>query len=465
MVVGCGRDTKNNRVFFTLNGKKLPSIPVANLDAMVYPAVAFDDADDSIKTLRLNFGDDLFMYDADEDFEQDACLMHSPQRSWLVKFEENDPLELTRTRNSPSAGSIVLTQPVHALRPLPGTQILYYELTIVEAEDAGVNMCMGFGSADMDTGNSLPGLQPRSAAWHGDDGKLYYQRSVAHKSRYGPCWHQDDVIGVGLDLATHTLFFTHNGTRLKTVTVFDAADLQFAVVGFSADAEIERVKLNFGDAPFKYAHPAAYVVASESVAGPYARAHPQCSWNVLFESPLELRRLYAFDPESEPESEEQFKEQIGTVRLSAPEYALRPLPGTDILYFELTVLDLGAKGTLAVGFCASNYPLDMAPGHTKTSVGFHGDDAMCGVDGEPIEPAEGELYGQLWKEGDVIGAALSRADGSCFFTQNGKKLADVPLKDIAQFASAACVAFNPGATTERCRLNLGDAPFKYVHNK
>jgi hypothetical protein len=186
---------------------------------------------------------------------------------------------------------------------------------------------------------------------------------------------------------------------------------------------------------------------------------------VLFESPLELRRLYAFDPESEPESEEQFKEQIGTVLLSAPEYALRPLPGTDILYFELTVLDLGAKGMLAVGFCAPNYPLDMAPGHTKLSVGFHGDDAMCGVNGDPIELEEGELYGQLWKEGDVIGAALSRANSRCFFTQNGKKLGDVPLKDIAQLASAACVAFNPGATTERCRLNLGDAPFKYVHNE
>lgn len=78
-----------------------------------------------------------------------------------------------------------------------------------------------------------------------------------------------------------------------------------------------------------------------------------------------------------------------------------------------------------------------------------------------------EEYGSVWSAGDVIGAGLDVDASVVFFTHNGKRLADVSVED-AEAIKYVCVGFHDDDCDEprsRVQINLGDAPFKYVHKK
>ena len=118
----------------------------------------------------------------------------------------------------------------------------------------------------------------------------------------------------------------------------------------------------------------------------------------------------------------------------------KPIPAwCPVYYFELTVIDKGQSGYIALGLTSPSVSTARLPGwETKGSYGWHGDDGRlfnCSGQGQP--------WGPQWSTGDVVGCgvdstALSRdelssssskattagpgGDTRVFFTKNGKFL-------------------------------------------
>lgn len=85
-----------------------------------------------------------------------------------------------------------------------------------------------------------------------------------------------------------------------------------------------------------------------------------------------------------------------------------------LFYFEISVVDRGRDGHLAVGICQQGASLCRLPGWEVASVGYHGDDGMCftGL-------ANGAPFGPTWGTGDVIGCGLDVQKRRLFYTKNG----------------------------------------------
>lgn len=57
----------------------------------------------------------------------------------------------------------------------------------------------------------LPGWEPESWGWHGDDGLSFSCQIIGKK--YGPTFTTGDVIGCGINFMTGCAFFTKNGNH------------------------------------------------------------------------------------------------------------------------------------------------------------------------------------------------------------------------------------------------------------
>jgi len=123
--------------------------------------------------------------------------------------------------------------------------LYYYEMTIV---DAGVRGCIAFGLCDGNFPlNRPPGLEPRSYAYHGEDGRKFSDSERGES--YGPGFTTGDVVGCGLLCGSREVFFTKNGTHLGVAFTAVCAGLFPTVSLHSAN---EAVALNFGAEPFKF---------------------------------------------------------------------------------------------------------------------------------------------------------------------------------------------------------------------
>lgn len=72
---------------------------------------------------------------------------------------------------------------------------------------------MGIGLSEKNVSlNRLPGWDPISYGYHGDDGNFF--SSSGKGVEYGPTFTTGDVIGCGLNFVTRQLFFTKNGQHL-----------------------------------------------------------------------------------------------------------------------------------------------------------------------------------------------------------------------------------------------------------
>jgi hypothetical protein len=60
--------------------------------------------------------------------------------------------------------------------------------------------------------NRIPGWEPESFGYHGDDGNVF--TSSTSGTTYGPKYGTLDVIGCGINFRTKTAFFTKNGHML-----------------------------------------------------------------------------------------------------------------------------------------------------------------------------------------------------------------------------------------------------------
>ncbi|KAL8699021.1 MAG: hypothetical protein Q9201_006244 [Fulgogasparrea decipioides] len=94
----------------------------------------------------------------------------------------------------------------------------------------------------------LPGWEPESWGWHGDDGNTFCCQMTGKK--YGPTFTTRDIIGCGINFMTGCAFFTKNGVHQGTA-FRDLKDiLVYPSVGMKRPNA--QVTVNFGQTPFVY---------------------------------------------------------------------------------------------------------------------------------------------------------------------------------------------------------------------
>uniref|UniRef100_K7GHD9 SPRY domain containing 3 n=1 Tax=Pelodiscus sinensis TaxID=13735 RepID=K7GHD9_PELSI len=101
--------------------------------------------------------------------------------------------------------------------------------------------------------------------------------------------------------------------------------------------------------------------------------------------------------------------------------APRPLT-KDNNYFEVSIVDSGVRGTIAVGLVPQYYSLDHQPGWLPDSVAYHADDGKL-YNGR----AKGRQFGTKCSSGDRIGCGIEPVSfevqtAQIFFTKNGKRV-------------------------------------------
>ena len=92
----------------------------------------------------------------------------------------------------------------------PQCGIYYFEVNIISKGKEGM-IGVGFSGPTASL-EKLPGWEPDSWAYHGDDGKSFCCHSQG--KNYGPTFSSGDVIGCGINFMTGCGFFTKNGVFL-----------------------------------------------------------------------------------------------------------------------------------------------------------------------------------------------------------------------------------------------------------
>ncbi|KAI9805794.1 MAG: hypothetical protein M1825_000408 [Sarcosagium campestre] len=135
---------------------------------------------------------------------------------------------------------------VRADNPMPPQcGIYYYEVMVVSKGKEGT-IGIGFSSANVSL-NRLPGWEPESWAYHGDDGHSF---CCSHTGKdYGPKFAAGDTIGCGVNFRTGSAFFTKNGLSLGTA-FRDIKGRLYPSVGMKRPGE--HVRTNFGQRPFVF---------------------------------------------------------------------------------------------------------------------------------------------------------------------------------------------------------------------
>lgn len=140
---------------------------------------------------------------------------------------------------------------IRSNNPIPkGCPVYYFEVEIL---NKGRDGYIGIGMAVKDVKlDRLPGWEPRSYGYHGDDGHVFNGRGTGRP--YGPVYTTGDWIGVIYDRIERTITFTKKGFQLGPAFDNVPEDMLFyPTVGFRTPDE--EITVNFGDdlekRPFK----------------------------------------------------------------------------------------------------------------------------------------------------------------------------------------------------------------------
>ncbi|KAH0542999.1 hypothetical protein FGG08_002607 [Glutinoglossum americanum] len=168
----------------------------------------------------------------------------------------------------------------HAMPPQCG--MFYYEVTIICRGKEGL-IGIGFCGPNVSL-NRLPGWEPDSWGYHGDDGRLFCCQSSGKD--YGPQFSSNDVIGCGINFRTGCGFFTKNGTWLGTA-FRDIKGKVYPAVGMKKPGE--HIRVNFGQSPFVYDIDSLMaaekeLIDSEIEATSVASLHPPLSETSLIQA-------------------------------------------------------------------------------------------------------------------------------------------------------------------------------------
>ncbi|KAK5201931.1 hypothetical protein LTR16_000948 [Cryomyces antarcticus] len=136
---------------------------------------------------------------------------------------------------------------VRSNHPMPKEcGIYYYEVTVISKGKEGL-IGVGFSGPKVNL-NRLPGWEPESWAYHGDDGMSFC--NTASGKPYGPKYSTLDVIGCGVNFRTGCAFFTKNGVNIGIAFRDIKAQKLFPSVGLKKPGE--HLRVNFGQTPFVF---------------------------------------------------------------------------------------------------------------------------------------------------------------------------------------------------------------------
>lgn len=140
-------------------------------------------------------------------------------------------------------------------------------------------------------------------------------------------------------------------------------------------------------------------------------------------------------------------QDVGAVQSNRP-FSNKVLIG----YFEMTVVNAGAKGCMAIGLGNANFNNTRHPGWEPGSYGYHGDDGR-----KFNYSSRGEPYGGKFGAEDVVGCGLHFGTREIFFTKNGKNLG-VAFTDPGHSYFPTVGLHSEGETVT---LNFGEQPFVF----
>ncbi|CAG8562848.1 17073_t:CDS:2 [Dentiscutata erythropus] len=141
----------------------------------------------------------------------------------------------------------------------PEVGLYYYEMTVVNCGDRG---CIGIGLSKPATRlNRMPGWEPNTIGYHGDDGNLYCERGTGAK--FGPLYTTGETVGCGINFFDKFIFFTKNGVILGIELLFNFDGYPFGALNKSKimgemypmcgmESPNESITVNFGAKPFKF---------------------------------------------------------------------------------------------------------------------------------------------------------------------------------------------------------------------
>lgn len=131
--------------------------------------------------------------------------------------------------------------------PMPAQcGVYYYEVSIISKGKEGM-IGVGFSGANASL-EKLPGWEPDSWAYHGDDGKSFCAATPGKP--YGPTFTSGDVIGCGVNFMKGSAFFTKNGV-FQGNAFRDLRDIKvYPSVGMKRPHA--HLSVNFGQRPFMF---------------------------------------------------------------------------------------------------------------------------------------------------------------------------------------------------------------------
>jgi hypothetical protein len=153
-----------------------------------------------------------------------------------VTVEGNATIVTCQSKGSP-AGTVQASRPFSSSRD---GSVAYFEAAIRKRGPTGA---IGVGLARAGySNNKMPGWEPVSHAWHGDDGCTF--NSCGTGTPLSTPWQEGDVIGCGIDFRRSAIFFTRNGlVQPGPLRGIDTEGL-LATLGFQTKGEC--VSVSFG---------------------------------------------------------------------------------------------------------------------------------------------------------------------------------------------------------------------------
>lgn len=94
----------------------------------------------------------------------------------------------------------------------------------------------------------LPGWEPDSWAYHGDDGCIYH--GAQQGKAYGAKFSGPNTVGCGVNFRLGTVFFTKDGVMQGTAFKDIKGEFLYPSIGMKKPNE--HIKANFGQTPFVF---------------------------------------------------------------------------------------------------------------------------------------------------------------------------------------------------------------------
>jgi len=141
---------------------------------------------------------------------------------------------------------------------------------------------------------------------------------------------------------------------------------------------------------------------------------------------------------------------VGSIRCN------KPFPSDQLIsYYEITIDDAGARGTIGMGLSEGEFTLNRKPGweagYNIFSYGYHADGKKY------CNNCRGDNYGASFTTGDTIGCGLVE-DSKIFFTKNGQFLG-YAFHNVADRVFYPTVGLHSNG--EIVSVNFGDKQFKF----